>query len=367
VNGTVDINDTITLDSKNETPQHDRGVIIIQPSASGGSTGITFRSKVNSTSDHGYLWWYDDNDNYNVSSSTNGENGAMIIGVDNDPANAAGDVVAIESTGNIFLNPGGSYGGASGPSFSNGKVYIGRAATKYQVWHEGNDGGGSGLDADKLDNEDGSYYRNAGNLNAGTIPDARLANSSLFVTGMILMYTGNSAPSGWAICDGSNGTPDLRARFIVGAGNGSGAGNSNYSVNNTGGAEFVTLTESQIPSHNHSFSGSSSHSHTINNHTHSFSGSGSSSHGHSLRTGQSDDSDDQSVRFVDDSSGFVNRSNLVNDATVTISISGNTGNPSDRGTNSQNVSISGNTGNKGGGNSHENRPPYYALMFIMKL
>ena len=187
VSGTVDINDTITLDSKNETPQHDRGVIIIQPSTSGGSTGITFRSKVNSTSDHGYLWWYDDNDNYNVSSSANGENGAMIIGVDNDPANAAGDVVAIESTGNIFLNPGGSYGGASGPSFSNGKVYIGRAATKYQVWHEGNDGPSSGLNADLLDGEEGSYYRNAGNLNAGTIPTARLPNhsASLLTSGTI--------------------------------------------------------------------------------------------------------------------------------------------------------------------------------------
>ena len=57
----------------------------------------------------------------------------------------------------------------------------------------------------------------------------------------------------------------------------------------------------------------------------------------------------------------------VQSATVSISISGNTGNPSDRGTNSQTVSISGNTGNKGSGNSHENRPPYYALMFIMKL
>ena len=58
---------------------------------------------------------------------------------------------------------------------------------------------------------------------------------------------------------------------------------------------------------------------------------------------------------------------VVINATISISISGTTGNPSDRGTNSQTVSISGNTGNKGDGGSHENRPPYYALMFIMKL
>ena len=38
-----------------------------------------------------------------------------------------------------------------------------------------NDGSGSALDADLLDGEHGSYYRDAGNLNAGTIPNARLS------------------------------------------------------------------------------------------------------------------------------------------------------------------------------------------------
>ena len=212
---------------------------------------------------------------------------------------------------------------------------------------------------------------NASKITAGTLADARLSNSSLFVTGMILMYTGSTAPSGWAICDGSNGTPDLRARFIVGAGNGSGAGNSNYSVNNTGGAEFVTLTESQIPSHNHSFSGSSSHSHTVNNHTHSFSGSGSSSHSHSFQGVNANDHNDTernaTVMRNDSNTMYTATSpSGVQSATVSISISGTTGGSSPS-TNSQTVSISGNTGNKGGGSAHENRPPYYALMFIMKL
>ncbi len=43
------------------------------------------------------------------------------------------------------------------------------------VWHAGNDGSGSTLDADKLDGQEGSYYTNAGNLNAGTVPSDRLA------------------------------------------------------------------------------------------------------------------------------------------------------------------------------------------------
>ena len=87
---------------------------------------------------------------------------------------------------------------------------------------------------------------NASNLGTGTVPDARLSNSSLFVQGMIMMYTGSTAPSGWAICNGQNGTPDLRDRFIVGAG-------SAYSIGNTGGQNSVTLTVNQIPAHTHTY------------------------------------------------------------------------------------------------------------------
>lgn len=42
------------------------------------------------------------------------------------------------------------------------------------VWHSGNDGATSGLDADLLDGQEGSFYQNAGNLNAGTIPLAQI-------------------------------------------------------------------------------------------------------------------------------------------------------------------------------------------------
>lgn len=42
------------------------------------------------------------------------------------------------------------------------------------VWHSANDGYGSGLDSDLLEGQHGSFYQNASNLNAGTIPDARL-------------------------------------------------------------------------------------------------------------------------------------------------------------------------------------------------
>jgi hypothetical protein len=70
-------------------------------------------------------------------------------------------------------------------------------------------------------------------------------------TGVIVMWSGSiaSIPSGWLICDGSNSTPDLRNRFIVGAG-------STYSVAGTGGsADAITVA------HTHSIT-DSGHSHT---------------------------------------------------------------------------------------------------------
>ena len=69
------------------------------------------------------------------------------------------------------------------------------------------------------------------------------------------MWTGtaSSIPNGWALCDGTNGTPDLRNRFIIGASN-------EYPVNQQGGtndhAHTVTvnghrLTTAQLPWHQH--------------------------------------------------------------------------------------------------------------------
>ena len=64
--------------------------------------------------------------------------------------------------------------------------------------------------------------------------------------GLISMWSGSigSIPSGWYLCDGSNGTPNLTDRFIIGAG-------STYAVNGTGGVSSVTLTTNNMPSHTH--------------------------------------------------------------------------------------------------------------------
>ena len=66
------------------------------------------------------------------------------------------------------------------------------------------------------------------------------------------------ADEGWALCDGSNGTPDLRGRFIIGAAKdyaqGATGGTASASVSGTTGA--TTLTVEQIPSHKHSLENS---------------------------------------------------------------------------------------------------------------
>ena len=142
---------------------------------------------------------------------------------------------------------------------------------------------------------------NASNLQSGTVADARLSNSSLFVAGMIMLWYGSvgSIPSGWVLCDGNNSTPDLRSRFVVGAGTG-----GSYSPGDTGGANSVTLTVAQIPAHTHTYE----------------------------RT-------DVGINVNDRPWPASN-----NDCDMTTQ----------------------NTSSTGGGQSHENRPPYYALCYIMK-
>lgn len=60
------------------------------------------------------------------------------------------------------------------------------------------------------------------------------ANNAL-PSGSIIIWTGSTIPDGWAICNGENGTPDLRNRFLVGAGSdgalGSTGGNKKISTN----------------------------------------------------------------------------------------------------------------------------------------
>lgn len=64
--------------------------------------------------------------------------------------------------------------------------------------------------------------------------------------GAVLPFTGDTIPSGWALCDGQEGRPDLRDRFVKGT-------TSSAQFGQTGGAEKVALTLSNLPKHSHEF------------------------------------------------------------------------------------------------------------------
>ena len=71
-------------------------------------------------------------------------------------------------------------------------------------------------------------------------------NVNLVPKGIIVMWSGSldNIPTGWVLCDGTNGTPDLTRRFIYGAGNG-------INVNGNGGYGTIRLRDDQLPKHRH--------------------------------------------------------------------------------------------------------------------
>lgn len=205
-----------------------------------------------------------------------------------------------------------------------------------------------------------------GSAGAGSIP-----------IGGIIMWSGaiNQIPAGWALCNGQNGTPDLRGRFIVGAG---GA----YAVGNTGGAETVTLTTAQIPAHGH-LSGTLSAA-AAGSHNHGASTGTAGSHSHSGWT-DTQGAHTHGIPITDNSATLVSTfprefGSFDGASTVPTTTSGahahNVGtNPAGDHAHTVTVNfggehthaITGSTANAGSGGAHENRPPFFALAYLMRI
>ena len=177
--------------------------------------------------------------------------------------------------------------------------------------------------------------------------------------GLISMWSGaiSDIPESWALCDGNNGTPDLRDRFIVGAG-------SSYEVGDTGGTDNVTLTENQIPQHTHGSGTLSTNSTGTHRHgSGSLSTSSAGNHRHKVS-----EVPDTGVVAKEGDGSYNSQAKTKTDIYTeyagdhTHSISGYT---SYAGSHSH--TVSGDTSSAGGGEAHENRPPYYALAYIMKI
>lgn len=180
--------------------------------------------------------------------------------------------------------------------------------------------------------------------------------------GSILMWAGSDAnvPDGWALCNGSaisratysdlytltgnafgagDGSttfnlPDMRDRFVVGAG-------STYSRNGKGGAVSNTLSTAQLPSHRHSISITS--------------GAADRDHTHAPSVGGS-----QFMYGFPSSGG-----NTVSSSPTAYRI-GNTSATSGQ-SQTHYHTVSGNTGYLGSGSAVENRPPYIGLFYIIRV
>ena len=200
---------------------------------------------------------------------------------------------------------------------------------------------------------------------------SNLVNSFVPIGG-IIMWSGTIAQAealtNWKICDGQNGTPDLRDKFVLGVG--SSSVTSTASVDDTGGSNSITLTEGQMPSHNHNIT-DNGHSHTINNHTHpSGTLSGSNTHNHNFQGVSGNDHNDDERNAVvmrNDNNTMYTASSPsgVQNKTISVNISGNTGNPSDRGTNSVTTGITSQT--QGNDESIDIRSAFLALCYIIRV
>ena len=193
--------------------------------------------------------------------------------------------------------------------------------------------------------------------------DTTVTNAFVPIGG-IIMWSGTIAEAealtNWAICDGTNSTPDLRDKFVLGVG--SSANTSTATKGEQGGNNTITLSEGQMPAHNHNI--------TDNGHSH---GDGTLTAATKTLTGN--------VRKISETFGgngtvsgiFTKLANQ--DATLTP------GGPDTSPTGgfsidaSHDHNITGSTGNnttgitsetQGSGDDIDNRPSYFALCYIMR-
>ena len=147
------------------------------------------------------------------------------------------------------------------------------------------------------------------------------ALSAAFSTGMIMMWSGTIAtiPTGWVLCNGSNSTPDLRNRFVIGA------------HSDSAGVAYSTVTGSNTTSGGSKDAINVSHTHTLTDpgHSHSIQGM--------LGPNTSYNGFGPGGQIYEAKTGNV----VTNTTGITISTEGSSG-------------------------TNANLPPYYALAFIMK-
>ncbi|MGV0755864.1 phage baseplate protein [Empedobacter brevis] len=163
--------------------------------------------------------------------------------------------------------------------------------------------------------------------------------------GFIQDYYGdiNKIPYGWVLCDGANGTPDLRGMFVVGYDNRDTEYNA---IGKTGGTKEVALNVNQMPLHKHN-----GFTAAVGDHQHFVAG------GSYVDDGKNDGVDQYNTLHVrGDQQGNGHRYQLHG-----TNLSATLGKTSTSGSHSHTFE----TNETGGNQAHENRPPFYVLAKIM--
>lgn len=163
------------------------------------------------------------------------------------------------------------------------------------------------------------------------------AVTASFPSGGIILWSGSiaSIPSGWYLCDGNNGTPNLTDKFIVGAGSG-------YAVAATGGSANAIVVS----------------------HTHGFSASGTT--GSTSLTGSLVKISETWHNGGVASGVFSKGSAYTDNASPASTDTSNVGSINFDATHTHSMSLSGTTDSAGSSGTNANLPPYYALAYIMK-
>ena len=205
---------------------------------------------------------------------------------------------------------------------------------------------------------------------ANNIPGAN------WVRGMIMMYSGSLAEigvgnlAGWSLCDGGNGTPDLRDRFVIGAGN-KPVGNKNTPANfNTldAGSHYhiadgTALTIDQLPPHSHYANGLGGSAYT---------GYETASHSHSqyTPTGYTVEGGSGAVGLASATGGFGTQTGTQSanhQHYVTIYVYGSVNNTGSGYSHTHVIQSAGVHAHEVSAAAMREAIPYYALAFIMKL
>ena len=255
------------------------------------------------------------------------------------------------STGNALIT-GGSSTGLTNLTSTNGNI-TNFASSNVTV------SGGNVSNTVGLNNT----LTNANLINAVATTKSYTDNSTAIATtafvqsvlprGTIVMWGGSvaSIPTGWQLCDSSNGTPNLQGQFIVGASATTGIWNT---PGNVGGSTSVTLTTENLPSHTHlaTLSGATdqggAHNHTVIDPGHAHAMSPGYQTG--TNSGQTGRNDGNQSTLITTTQGAITNISLAQAPT-----------------HSHTLTVTGNVGATGSGQNFGILPPYYALCYIQKM